>query len=201
MCLHFRSRFLLWQWGMVEVAVITKIVYAILIVAGCFCSCMGAALGDAVEVRYISNLHLRRNKPGLFYRNCSTWTSPKINIQAWHHSACPNVSFCYPLSETIFIFCIHLTLQTFPKFMFLQIIPYLLMTLSCDLGTFTASNVNCACCWFICSLDIGRITIKINIAKRESHLWQIFGVVQNQSPAFCSKIHNLLIYCLFSVSG
>lgn len=65
----------------------------------------------------------------------------------------------------------------------------------------TASNANYVLCWFICSLDIGRTTIKINIAKWESHLWHLSMVVQNQSPAFCSKIHNLLIYCLSCVSS
>jgi len=37
---------------MVEVAVITDMMYKILIVAEFFCSCVGAASGDAVEVRY-----------------------------------------------------------------------------------------------------------------------------------------------------
>lgn len=37
---------------MVEVTVITKVMCEILIVAVCFCSCVGAAAGDAVEVRY-----------------------------------------------------------------------------------------------------------------------------------------------------
>lgn len=41
---------------MVEVTVITKIMYEILIVVGCFCSWMGAAVGGAVEVRYSTEI-------------------------------------------------------------------------------------------------------------------------------------------------
>lgn len=61
--------------------------------------------------------------------------------------------------------------------------------------------MNCVLRGFVCGLDVGNVTVKVSVAKQENHLWQISVVLQNQSPAFCSKIHNIVIYCLSSVSS
>lgn len=54
---------------------------------------MGAAAGDAVEVRYNAEIGQQTQE-----RHMDT---TKVNMQTWHHGTYPNVSFFYPFSECI----------------------------------------------------------------------------------------------------
>lgn len=81
---------------MVEAIVITKVMCEILTVAVCFCTCVVAAAGDAVEVRYNAEIGHQTQERHM--------DPSKVNMQSWHHSAYPNGTFCYPLSQYVFLF-------------------------------------------------------------------------------------------------
>lgn len=54
---------------------------------------MGAAAGDAVEMRYNVEIGKQTQERRMH--------TAKVNMQSWNHSTYPNVSFCYSFSECI----------------------------------------------------------------------------------------------------